>query len=372
MINLLTLDIPESQKPPVGFLEIINKQYHENINSSIYAYFINCEETGVSDLFIGALTELIQEKSGKNLSFGKAIARCEVKTEKGRLDILITDRMGDDCILIENKIFHWLHNDLLDYWNHAKVKESKKIGVLLTPEKHPIPLGVKDLFINITHSEWIRRVLEKGLPGDISSRYHIYINDFANTIENLTKSYLMNEQTKFYFENASQILKVQQTIHSAHRFLNDQLQLIADTLGLENYGNSMEWRNFWDAKNSIDTFITVIPGPLLRGEMRYQIILELYREDKKRYLEVENLLKDDPQYKQTRRGDSKGLYMHFGTRTYTISAYELEHFAQTVVSKIREDFGSVLLKTIHFLYPNFIHKSAWDLNFSQELNPSNN
>lgn len=370
-LHKLIYNIPDAAESHTGFLEIINKQNHENINSSVYAHFINTSEPLVSDLFLDSLLELVEEKSGKQLSFGEAVARCEVKTEKGRLDILVSDLRSKNHLIIENKIFHWLHNDLLDYWNHIQVRNEYKAGILLTPEPHAIPNEVEGKFINITHSEWIRKIKERGLPFGISPKYTTYITDFANTVEQFTKSYIMDEQTKFYFQHAPQIIKVQETVHAAHQFLNNQLQLIADTLGLDNYGNSLDWRNLWDAKNNIDTYITLIPAPLLRGEMHFQIVLELYRNDKNRYVEVEDLLKDNPQYKKMNRGDSKGPYMHFGVRTYHITQSELEHFAETVLSKIRTDFGDALLKTIRYLHPSK-DISSWESNFKQELNVNEN
>ena len=361
LTSLLSLTIPEAVPSPNGFLEIIRKSHHENINSSIYAYFINSKEPFVSELFLNSLLELIEEQSGRNFSFGEAFAECEVKTATGRLDILISDKLGNEYLIIENKIYHWLHNDLMDYWNHVKAPDEKKIGILLTLEKHAIPEHVQGKFINITHGEWISRIKSKGIPFGISPRTNTYITDFVNTIDHLTKSYEMDEQSKFYFQHANRILKVQETIGAAHRFLNDQFQLIADKLGLQNYGNALEWRNFWDADNNIDIYMTIVTSPLLRGELRYQLILELNRKDKERYLEIESLLKDDPQFKLMRRGESKWSYIHFGVRSYEITMEELESFAEIVVKKIQEDFAETLIKAIETFYPH-ANISSWKSN----------
>lgn len=65
LFSLLVLDIPESEKSNIGFLEIIKKQYNETINSAIYAHFINADENLVRDLFLNALTDLIEEKTDR-------------------------------------------------------------------------------------------------------------------------------------------------------------------------------------------------------------------------------------------------------------------------------------------------------------------
>jgi hypothetical protein len=366
LTSLLSLNIPEAVPSPDGFLEIIRKSHHENINSSIYAYFINSKEPFVSELFLNSLLELVEEKGGQNFSFGEAFAECEVKTANGRLDILISDKLGSEYLIIENKIYHWLHNDLMDYWNHVKADDEKKVGILLTLEKHSIPENVQGKFINITHGEWITKIKSRGIPFGLSPRINTYITDFINTIDHLTKSYEMNEQSKFYFQHANRILKVQETIGAAHSFLNDQFQLIADKLGLQNYGNALEWRNFWDADNNIDIYMTIVTAPLLRGELRYQLILELNRKDKERYQDIENLLKDEPQFKLMRRGESRWSYMHFGVRSYEITLLELENFAEIIVKNIREDFADTLIKSIKQFYPN-CDISSWEKNLVSTL-----
>ena len=49
-----------------------------------------------------------------------------------------------------------------------------------------------------------------------------YIKDFINTIESLTRTNTMNESAKFYFKNASQVIKASDTLKEAHFFLNNQ------------------------------------------------------------------------------------------------------------------------------------------------------
>lgn len=361
---ILTLDIPKSQKQPIGFLEIIKKQYHENINSSIYAHFINCEEKAVSEMFMDALTDLIEEKTNRLFSLGAPYATCEVVTQNGRIDIVIQDRLSEQVILIENKIFHHLHNDLTDYWNHFNCSEEHKIGVLLTPYPHKVPDANKETFINITHVEWIQKVKEKGIPFNLSNKYTIYITDFVNTIDQFSTNYAMDEQAKFYFEHALKILKIQETTTAAHQFLNNQFQLIASRLGWQTYGNAIEWRNFWDEQNHLDTYLTIVTEPLLNGEMKFLLILELMRLDKDNVSKLEEHLKDNAQFKRMKRGGTVGRdKLHFGMIEYSISLEQLENLADFVYQKIMEDFADTTLKAIKFFYPNK-DISVWEENFS--------
>ncbi len=357
--------IPESIKNFPGFLEIIRKQGHENINSSIYAFFINVPESNVRELFLDSLLEIIHQKSNKKFTFASPLAQTEVSTEKGRVDIVIQDRLSKNTIIIENKLYFWLHNDLEDYWNHFKIKEEEKVGVLLTLEPHGIPLTVKDKFINITHLEWLTKIKAKGFSNEIPLNYKVYITDFIKTIENLSKSYQMNEQAKFYFENAQKVKKVHETLLSGQEFLNNQLQLIADKIGWQTYGNTLDWKNFWDEKNHLDTYLTIITKPILNGELKFTLILELKRDDRAKKEKLIELLKENAQFKAMKRGNDVKDYVHFGSIDYTITIEQLENFADFVVSKIRTDFADVTLKAIREFYPNK-DISEWEEKFLLE------
>ncbi|WP_163411223.1 PDDEXK-like family protein [Flavobacterium ajazii] len=340
-------------KNKIGFLEIIRKQHYENINSNLYAHFLSSEITEVRSLFLEALLLLIIEKTGKHFSFINDRVSTEVATtSNGRIDIVLEDYHYGNVILIENKIYHYLHNDLLDYWNHYKIDASKKVGVLLTLYEHEIPENVKGNFINITHIEWINKVKENFYPESFTDNYKIYISDFINTIENLTRINTMNESARFYFENTSQVIKANETLNEAHLFLNNQFQLIANKIGWQSYGNEVTWRNFWDEDNHIDTYFTLITKDLVEGNnLSFMLILELNRKDKDREEEIKERFKTHSQFLDKKRGESKGTYVHFLCKEYTLTIDELTHFSDIVLDKIKNDFADITIDVIRYLYP---------------------
>jgi hypothetical protein len=245
-----------------------------------------------------------------------------------------------------------LNNDLLDYWNHFKLDHSKKVGVLLTLKPHAIPENVKENFINITHIEWINKVKENFISTSFPANYKIYIEDFINTIENLSSINTMNESTKFYFQNAPQVIKASETMNEAHLFLNSQFQLIAEKIGWQSYGNEVTWRNFWDETNLIDTYLTIITEELVNGKsLSYKLILELNRKDKARAEEVCEIFKNHPQVIDKYRGESKGTHVHFICKDYTLTIDELAHFSDIVVANIQIDFAAITIEIIKYLYP---------------------
>lgn len=340
-------------KNKIGFLEMIRKQHNENINSNLYTHFLGSDIPEVRSLFMDTLLLLVTEKTGKRLSFINDEVSTEVATaSNGRIDIVPEDFHYGNVILIENKIHHHLDNDLLDYWNHYKICSSKKAGILLTKFRHHIPENVQGKFINITHIEWINRVKENFDPENFTLNYRVYITDFINTIENLSCTNTMNESIKFYFENASQVIKATETLNEAHLYLNNQFQMIADKIGWQSYGNEVTWRNFWDEKNHIDTYFTLITDDLVKGKkMGFMLILELNREDKEREDEIIEKFRFHPQFADKNRGESRGTYVHLLCKEYNLDIEELAHFSDVVVEKLKEDFGSITVDIIKFLYP---------------------
>lgn len=359
---LATTEIPVVT-PKIGFLEIIGKQHHENINSALYAHFINTDEDGIRDVFLQTLLELIKKKAKKNLEFIDASARTEVTTKEGRIDILIRDRRQDSAIIIENKIYHWLNNPLLEYWEYVKVDDTKKVGVLLTLESHTIPGDVKDKYINITHLEWVRLIKDRLDGNELPTNYRVYMNDFVQTIENLSTTYEMNEAAKFYFQHAKQVKKANQTMNEAHDFLQNQLQAIADKIGWQTYGNSLEWRNFWDEANQLDTYLTILTHDLLEGKMRYTLILELFRDDRNHEKDLREFLKDHPQTKDKQKGTSDGQFLHFLCKDYIVTEDELANLSKHVVDNIHNDFADMTLKVIQKLYPK-VNTAIWEETFT--------
>lgn len=355
LTTLLSLQIPESASSPDGFLEIGGIAHHENVNSRIYAHFLNCQHKEIRSLFLNALLDVIATKTDKKIHFNNYYSWLEESTNSNyRIDILIRDTGLRTAIIIENKIYHELYNNLKDYWDHVIYPEENKIGVLLTLKPHPIPEDVKGKFINMTHSEWINQVKQTGIPFGTPNNYYQYITDFANTIENLSTSYAMNEQTKFYFQHAPKIIQAKQTMDEAYAFMDDQMKLLASRLGWETYGSAWDWRNIWDAKNHLDTYFTIWYGPLLEGKFTFSIIIELHREDKNRMHELLPLVSDHVQYKHhemKHQTHKAGKMIHFCSREYSVTIEQMEKFGEYVYELILRDFADLFKLIVHHYYP---------------------
>lgn len=345
LIDLLTLKIPSAETNPVGFLEIAGMAHYENVNSRVYAYFLN--QNNYSELaqrFVEALLALVKEKTGKEIELNQYDIVTEDLTNKNnRIDITLNDTESQSAIIIENKIYHYLHNDLDDYWEHFNYPAENKIGILLTLEAHSIPEYAKGKFVNVTHAEWTNRIQQNGLPSKLPQNIYTYLNDFFATIEQLTKSTTMNEQTKFYFEHTQQVLLAKKTEEEALAFISGQIQQLAGMLDWEVYGKSYDWRNIWDAKNELKTYYTIWYRPLLEGELKVWIVIEMNGEDMKRELELDEYLKSNKQYLALDKKTHRTSHMvHYLGKEYSLSMNELENLAETLEGHIDKDFADVM------------------------------
>lgn len=78
---------------------------------------------------------------------------------------------------------------------------------------------------------------------------YTYLNDFFNTIENLTNTSILKEQAQFYFDNAKTVQMARRTNNEGVTYINDQLGILASLMNWGLYGKADDWRNIWDQKN---------------------------------------------------------------------------------------------------------------------------
>jgi hypothetical protein len=353
-------------KSQLGFLEIINKQTNEAINSRLYAYFINSQDKKIQSAFCQSLSKLIYQKSDRAFKFIGPEADTEVQTAsgKGRIDIFIEDHSAKLNVIIENKIYHNLTNDLNDYWEHSKEVAQNKIGVLLTLNQLEIPKELEQKFINITHREWVELIRGEFTSDELCARTNIYLNDFITTVENFTNSYPMNEQTEFFFKNAEKVNQIAEIKIAGEQYIQGQLQLIADKLGLSQYGGTREWRNFWDEKKRLHTYLTLKLENIYNGRLEVSIIIELWDADIAKAEDLNLVLKDHPQFKQMRKDGAKdNSFYHYLCRDYNLLLEEMGDFSNVIVSKIRKDFGDIFIKCVHLNHPQY-ESHEWERYFA--------
>lgn len=201
-------DIPPKRLRQRTLLDIVGINHRENSWSDIYAYFFNPkEEHKLDHLFVNALNVLIEQKSGlKPLKLEHfSIIREKVIDDKKRIDILIQNE--EEALIIENKVYAGLYNDLSSYWESVEVPTINKRGVILSLA----PIKNTNKFVNITHKEFADEIIKK-IPAyfqSADSKSLLFLQDFIQNIYNET--YAMNEEElKFYYQNESNRININQ------------------------------------------------------------------------------------------------------------------------------------------------------------------
>lgn len=213
--------IPVIPKRPPTFMEISGYPHFENVCSNILRFFLDTSEIHeLHNLVLKSLLQSIGEHELANQLTDTISVRREETTIAGkRIDIVI--ECDGLVIAIENKIYHWLHNDLEEYHRHIGFKKSttsKKLLIVLSLRPENTQTGN---FKNLTYEVFlpvIRKNVESHTITD-NNHYVTYLNDFITTIENLYKPSPMNkEMFHFIADNYSAIEQIQREYKS---FLND-------------------------------------------------------------------------------------------------------------------------------------------------------
>lgn len=235
---------------PLNLFDIGDTLYSENVISNWYAFFFDSEEEHkLSTLFLYSLLELINKKSNLEIEMDGCSVIREFGTGKGFIDLVLHD--GDiqninSAIIIENKVNASLNNDLNDYFSSIEVLD-KKMGIVLSLNKVQYE---NDNFINITHYELTSVVKNNLAPYLIkaSDKHLLYLKDFIETIELISKPLEMDEDIKFYIKNSKKINHLIELKNKTESFFTNSIK--SEITKLEN----LEW--FRKNKDSLTLTIT--------------------------------------------------------------------------------------------------------------------
>lgn len=361
LIKLISLDVPKPIKKQYGFLDIIRKAHDENINSRIYAYFLNAiENPEISKIFLQALLNLVKAKYDKDFEIEDFEPLLEVKTDLGRIDIVLLQNDFKKVIIIENKIYHHLSNPLSDYWKRFddQIKnEEDKLGILLTLHNSTIEKEFNEKYFNITHFEWMNEIKIIGLPFNLDPRTHIYLNDFFNTIQSLSNIKTMEDQAKFYFQHASKIREAINTSNSAISYILDEIQKVANELSLDVYGSGKNWRNIWDSKLDRKTFYTFYFEGLLSGTNENYIILEMQKPDMDTVDDILKYYENDSDFQKLERGIIKEkFYLQLFVKKLEVNISNPENLNAIILKEIKENFQPVMEKILKYIDNNKVQE----------------
>jgi len=193
------LQFHQERTSPVSYLELIQRQYDENLHSDIIAALLNpevCKKAAheffrklISHATQGS-TSIVPANSDSSLYSEREVRLDSVKPnisrDKGarRIDILAYTK--SQCLVIENKVFSYeSESQTEDYYNalHDSQMQQDKYYILLSPEgvlpqnRHFVPMSYLELYNVISGIDGTL------LPKNSARNLHqFYLNEMASTI----------------------------------------------------------------------------------------------------------------------------------------------------------------------------------------------
>jgi hypothetical protein len=131
---------PEESKEPPTYLEVIGKAHKEDVISNVLAFFFDSRQAhGLGLLFYRTFMQCMGIEDDLSDETIISVKR-EMYTAKGlRIDLVI--ETSKRIVAIENKIFHWLNNDLDEYANHIRRLDKEKYCHLAVLSLYPQKIG---------------------------------------------------------------------------------------------------------------------------------------------------------------------------------------------------------------------------------------
>lgn len=224
----------------VTFMELSGYPHFENVCSNILSFYFDTQQKHcLKDLAIKSLLQCVSEFDNR---FGEVNSK-EVHREYGienlnRIDLVID--CYDFCVSIENKIFHWLHNDLPVYESeiNKKFPYQKNYHIVLSLKKE----NVTGNFVSVTYEQFFNQ-LKSNLGHysiDGNNTYIIYLLDFIKTIENHYKMEDVNKEMFHFLINNYETIK---EIDIEKRKIDDLLSNLVIQISnqIPNIENSEKW-----------------------------------------------------------------------------------------------------------------------------------
>lgn len=222
-------DIPKHKGWQRSLMDITGVTHHENMWSDIYRFFFSInEEHNMKDLFIRSLEQILNIERPFLNDFN--VAREYPADKQQRIDLLLKDDINHRAIIIENKVYHTLENDLDNYYDSVKkgfkdivIKDSDIVVIVLGLTNYKL----KDGYYSITHLDLLDKVLSnlpKYLP-ESNPKYIFLLQEFYKNIKNHTN--MIDPKELAFFSNERNNEKIAK-IHDIYRHIKDYLIMVME------------------------------------------------------------------------------------------------------------------------------------------------
>ncbi|WP_016989470.1 PD-(D/E)XK nuclease family protein [Flavobacterium sp. ACAM 123] len=235
--------LPKKEIVLPTYLEISGQPHFENVCSNILSFFFDTSQNHkFKDLLLKSLLDCVDESISAKFNLDtKNIYREFYANENKRIDLVI--ECNDLVITIENKIYHWLSNDLNLYEKSVLDKyeyKEKNVFIVLSLKKEDIR---SSSFVNVTYDSFFSK-LKQSLGYyfvNANNQYTTFLIDFIKSIENLT---YMESIDKEYFKFLINNNDIIEELYSEKNKLNNSLiSLVGKVMKL--LPPSRDNRNMW-------------------------------------------------------------------------------------------------------------------------------
>ncbi|MCL2426213.1 MAG: PD-(D/E)XK nuclease family protein [Oscillospiraceae bacterium] len=248
-LNQLLVDfskLPKLNIPEKTFFDVSGYPHYENVCSNILQFFFDVsEQHGMKDLFLKSLFCILPEDKRFDTDFAETF----VRREYSNIDILI--ETDEYYIIIENKVFSGLHNDLSKYL--ADIKQKRKDESNEHKEIIPIVLSIrrdlkdeerveinKSNFIHVTYSDFFDRI-RSNLGGYIelsNGEWLVFLKNFISNMsslggDNRMSNSNLNEVIRVFDDNYEIYFEFERKRREVSKFLSREAETVLDVLKAE-------------------------------------------------------------------------------------------------------------------------------------------
>jgi hypothetical protein len=373
---LESTEIPKIEHKPKTFLEIAKQPHFENVLSNIYAFFLNVqEEHGYEDLFVKSLLACIADKSSDLTKDFSSFTDFEIETEyptkgigkngkRGRIDLLLYN--NEQAIIIENKVYHTLNNDLDDYWNSVKLETpstDSKIGIILSLK--PISkdnwqnFDHKGEYINFTHLEFINKVngFKSEYEEHANPHFHFVLADLIQNIQKISLPSMKKEDIQFFLENKEKINQLEAIKNEFRNHVISEVEKAGNSINNVSIFRQKTSQNgrlrYFQSKTHADLMYVVVFEELFQSSNVLHIIIEVRGNTLKKgevfktisFNNLEQGIVKDEFYKNTH-----ATWAHFAHKAYEMEINFVSNLGDFILQKLKDDhFESIFLKLENFL-----------------------
>lgn len=250
-------------KQHLSIFDIAGYPHYENVCSNILAFYLDPQEGhGLKDLLLTSLLKAAGSSTERSI-LEAAVHREYVTQRGGRIDLVILSE--NHVVGIENKIFHQLQNNLVDYRNTIDMQAGNgrtSTGIVLSLKKAMKPLDTQKIleanFLNITYPQlWHEVRAGLGLrAGNADPKWLAYLLDFMKTTELLSEGNIkMTAEDDFFIQHDDAVRNLLKDHAKFASKLNGQLDQLKNLLN-ESLGGGV--KNFWVYKPSDEPFYVLV------------------------------------------------------------------------------------------------------------------